>query len=87
MDIGMMWFDNDPKTTLDVKVQHAADYYQHKYGRKPNLCFVNPLSYAKGQPQAETARPGSILIQPFRAVLPDHLWIGLEEKLPALDAH
>ena len=42
MDIGMPWFDNDTKTDLETKVHRAADYYHNKYGRTPNICFVNP---------------------------------------------
>jgi hypothetical protein len=83
MNTGMLWFDNDPKTSLDVKVQQAAEYYQHKYGRKPDLCLVNPKSLQKSEPQAEPLLSGHILIQPLRSVLPGHLWIGVDEKAPA----
>ncbi len=82
MNTGMMWFDNDPKTTLEVKVQQAADYYRQKYGRTPDLCLVNPGALAKAQPEPETRQAGKILIRPLRSVLPGHLWIGVDEKLP-----
>lgn len=42
MNTGMMWFDNDPKTTLKEKVIAAADYYRQKYGHVPIACLVNP---------------------------------------------
>ena len=42
MDIGMLWFDNDPKTDLTHKVNRAAAYYLKKYGENPDICFVNP---------------------------------------------
>ena len=83
MDTGMLWFDNDPKKSLDIKVQQAADYYQHKYGRSPDICLVNPASLAKINPQPETLKAGRVLIRPFRSVLPGHLWIGVDEKLTA----
>jgi hypothetical protein len=81
MNTGMMWFDNDPKKSLDVKVLQAADYYQHKYGRSPDMCMVNPGSLAKSESQAEPLLAGSIVIKPLRSVLPGHLWIGVDEKL------
>ena len=28
MHTGLLWFDNDPKTTLSVKIQKAMDYYR-----------------------------------------------------------
>lgn len=37
-----MWFDNDPKTTLAVKIQKAAKYYLEHYGRWPDIVLVNP---------------------------------------------
>jgi hypothetical protein len=82
MNTGMMWFDNDPKTSLDVKIQQAADYYRHKYGRTPDLCLVNPGMLEKTQSQADSRQAGKILVRPLRSVLPGHLWIGVDEKLP-----
>ena len=83
MNTGMMWFDNDPKKPLDAKVLQAADYYQHKYGRRPDLCLVNPGSLAKSDPQQEPVLAGKIIVKPLRSVLPGHLWIGVDEKQPA----
>ena len=85
MQTGMMWFDNDPKTTLTVKIVRAADYYRQKYGRVPDVCLVNPIY----QTEAET-HVGRITVQPFRPVLPGHLWIGCEEaplRLPPNGEH
>lgn len=42
MNIGMLWFDNDPKKSLQQKIDGAVQYYEKKYGRKPNLVFVHP---------------------------------------------
>jgi hypothetical protein len=28
MNVGMLWFDNDPHTALAAKVDCAADYYR-----------------------------------------------------------
>ena len=81
MIIGMMWFDNDPKKTLDAKVLQAADYYKRKYGSMPDTCLVNPKNLPDSSPQGEPARAGRITILPLRSIMPGHLWIGLEEKL------
>ena len=43
MNVGMLWFDNDPRTALTTKVARAADYYRQKYGLVPDLCLVEPL--------------------------------------------
>jgi hypothetical protein len=77
MNIGMMWFDNDPKTDLTEKISRAAEYYRSKYGRNPDVCLVNPAVYDKSKMQT-----GKILVRPLRTVLPGHLWIGVDEKAP-----
>jgi hypothetical protein len=49
MNVGMLWFDNDPRTALTAKVARAADYYRQKYGLVPDLCLVHPSMLAKAQ--------------------------------------
>lgn len=75
MHKGMLWFDNNPKTSLIAKVQAAADYYQKKYGSRPVMCMVNPSMLA-GQ---STMESDSITIRPYRPVLPGYIWIGFPE--------
>lgn len=74
MIIGMLWFDNDPKTTLNAKIEKAVDYYKHKYGRKPNLCLINPNAI-----EPELSNVGSVAVRAHRPILPGHLWIGVED--------
>lgn len=72
MNTGMLWFDNDPKTDLVVKIMRAAEYYQKKYGRTPDLCYVHPSMLA-----GSTVRASGIDVRPNRQVMPNHLWMGL----------
>jgi len=78
MHIGMMWFDNDPRTTLAAKIQKASRYYQQKFGRLPDLCLVPPE--ALDAAQADLTSEQSITVRAYRPVLPGHLWIGTEEQ-------
>lgn len=73
MDIGMLWFDNDPQADLAKKIARAANYYQNKYGQTPNLCFVHPTMLKDQQP----TRTGSIELRQSRSVLPNHFWLGV----------
>lgn len=75
MNRGMLWFDNNPKTTLAAKIQQAADYYRRKYGAAPTLCFVHPSMLANN-----TVEDDKIIIRAYRPILPGYLWIGLAEK-------
>lgn len=76
MNIGMLWFDNDPKTALTSKITRAVDHYRQKYGREPNMCLIHPS-------MMETENPGTslVMVRPYRPVQPGHLWIGVEEKI------
>lgn len=74
MHTGMLWFDNS-KTTLNVKIQKATEYYRQKYGRQPDLCLVHP-SMMQGLNMEEE----KITVRPYRPVLPGHIWIGVEDK-------
>jgi len=35
MNTGLMWFDNDPHSTLAAKIGKASEYFQRKFGRLP----------------------------------------------------
>jgi hypothetical protein len=85
MEIGMLWFDNDKKTSIPSKVEKAARYYQDKYGVSPDLCYVHPKTVKEGKRgngkakksvRQETLTIGKIRVLKNEKVLPDHFWIG-----------
>jgi hypothetical protein len=79
----MLWFDDNPKTSLDAKVRQAAEYYLKKYGHSPDLCLVNPRSLPGDFPPDQDQTCGQVLIRPLHTVLPGHLLIGVDDRLPA----
>ena len=80
MNVGMLWFDNDPRTTLTVKVRRAADYYRQKYGLVPDLCLVHPSMLNGLRLDLIEDDPGKVAVRPNRLIQPGHLWIGNEDK-------
>jgi hypothetical protein len=74
MDIGMLWFD-DSTRPFEEKLQRAVGYYVEKYGRTPTLCLVNPDTL-----EARRVHMGGIELRQARTVMPDHLWIGVDEE-------
>jgi hypothetical protein len=80
MNVGMLWFDNDSKTALTAKVERAADYYRHKYGFAADLCLVHPTMMVEPRPEIVESRGGKVAVRPNRAILPGHLWIGVEDQ-------
>ena len=75
MQAGMMWFDNDQQRSLAMKVKTAAEYYQKKYGRKPNLCMVNPSMIPEKMPEDI-----KVSIRPYQPIVTGHLWIGIDDS-------
>ena len=73
MQIGMLWRDDHPQRSLEEKVLRAAAYYRDKYGRLPNMCFVNQASLA------DNIQVEQLTVCPTRMVLPQHFWIGVEK--------
>lgn len=78
MYTGMLLFD-DSKTSLQKKIEKAMNYYEKKYGCKPDLCLVHP-SMMNGAIDGSTFSSDGLTIRTYRPVLPGHIWIGAEDK-------
>ena len=74
MNIGMLWYDNDPQKGIEDKVDQAATYYQEKYGKEPDLCFVHSSMKNKAPSQA-----GTVEIRSSGTVMPNYFWIGVNQ--------
>jgi len=79
MKIGMLWFDNDPKIELTLKIERAAAYYRQKYGATPTTCIVHPSMLSEDTPiqGAPATKNGKLTIRTSRSVMPNHFWIGV----------
>ncbi len=80
MNVGMLWYDNDPRTELTAKVDRAAAYYRKKYGLVADLCLVHPSMLSGLRPDIIEGHAGKVAVRPNRAIQPGHLWIGTEDK-------
>jgi hypothetical protein len=76
MITGMLWFDNDQKTTLANKIDRAAQYYKKKYGQAPDVCFVHPKMIELAASNKDLA---AMEIKASETVLLHHFWIGRRE--------
>jgi hypothetical protein len=82
MEVGLLWYDGDPKRPLEEKVGQAAERYRQKYGRWPNTCYVHPEVVGKqdGGGLKLAYRPKSakaaIRVLPAPNVLMHHFWLG-----------
>lgn len=71
MVVGLLWYDGDNKTSLIHKVTRAVEYYKSKYGKSPELCFVNPKLI-----EGEKLSVAGVEVRPNLQVLPNHFWLG-----------
>lgn len=72
MKLGLLWYDNDPKKTLERKVLEAAIRYREKFGSEPNVCYVNPTQL-EGQIVPPTFR-----FVGMKTIRPNHFWLEHE---------
>jgi len=78
MRVGLLWFDDDPKKEVSLKVKEAAERYFEKFGRWPNVCYVSPvtLPLSRDFVVTESAHLDGLRVLPSHLVLPDHFWVG-----------
>lgn len=74
MEIGMLWFDDGPKP-LQEKVAQAVAFYEDKFGNSPTHCLVHPSTLNGGE-----GLVGSVQVRKARNVMPNHYWIGVDDK-------
>ncbi len=70
--VGMLWFDDNPRRSLNTKIELAARHYQDKYGDCPNICYVHPSSMA----QIVTIEL-PIRVLAAQDILPHHFLLGI----------
>lgn len=82
MEIGLLWFDDDPRRGLEDKLGRAAQRYRDKYGRWPNMCYVHPkvLADQTGEelrvPCTSLRPPSVIRVVSAPNILLHHYWLG-----------
>ena len=75
MTEGLLWFDADPKRDIADKVTAAADRYQVKFRRRPNLCYVHTSALPLGSVEL-----GGVRLVGAGNVTKNYFWIGVEQE-------
>ena len=80
MDIGLLWYDDDPKKKLGVKIVEAATRYQKRFGATPNVCHV---CGGKSEERWQVVIDDNltIAIVPNPAIRLNYYWLGVEAAL------
>lgn len=72
LQVGMLWYDDAPDRPLAAKLSLAARYYERKYGRPPNVCYLN-----RQTPGCEQASADGLRLYAAPDILPHHFWLGV----------
>lgn len=72
---GLMWYDNSVRSTFAQKLTEAAEAYQHKFGKRANVCYVHPSDL----PERAVA-PEELLVEAELTILPHHFFLGVTGK-------
>ena len=85
MQVGLLWFDNDPHRGLTAKIEDAAHRYREKFGRPPDTCYVNNLILSRGPEMvaAPSFADHVLRVVPAANILPHHFWVGEEGEREA----
>jgi hypothetical protein len=75
VSLGWLWFDDDPKTSLEEKVGQASARFRQKFGQPPRVCFVSQKALAEMAPA-----PGPVQVLGASNVLPGHFLFVVEEQ-------
>lgn len=92
---GLLWFDDDPRRPLQVKIADAITRYSERTGWQPTVCETHPAlvemlnaemaraSTAKRPPKASATPipplPPRLRVLPNAALRPNYFLIGIAE--------
>lgn len=68
----LMWFDDNPKHTIDAKITDAIAAYRERYGVLPNVALVSELDQAP-------ATVGGVRTQAEKRVARNNVHVGIEQ--------
>lgn len=91
MKSGLLWYNANPATGLDSKINQAAQRYFEKFGIKPNRAFVNPhdlREFALGRDPLTYKMPCAVASIP--TIMSNYIMVGVEPEIrvePAVPSH
>ncbi len=71
-----VWYDDNPKKSLNAKIDEAVLRYKQKYGTVPNVCMLSDKTQA-----SDYSNIGSNLgieVRTAKNVQQNYFWIGRE---------
>src|SRR5258708_1184461 len=91
IETGLLWYDDDSRRRVAVKIAEAAQRYRERVGLEPTTCQLNPAQAptpAAEQPRrkrkdAQAALSIGLRLVPPATPRPNSFFVGIEEGQPA----
>lgn len=77
LEVGLLWYDADPRRPVETKIAEAAERHEEKFGTVPNVCHVSPEASQKLERQIAGTR-----VMANRWIRPNYFWLGVDPELP-----
>ena len=74
--VGWLWFDNDPKTSIEEKLAVASRRFRRKFGTAPKTCYVSQQALA-----SSPLAIGHLRIRSAANVLPGHFLCVVDDEV------
>ncbi len=71
-----VWYDDNPKKSVNVKIDEAILRYKQKYGTVPNVCMVSEKTQSNEVDGVATHL--GIKVRTAKTVPQNYFWIGRE---------
>lgn len=75
--VGLQWYEGDEKKPLVTKIKTLLAHYQHKYGKRAQICLVSDKN-AAGIDFTELSNQCGVTVRSTRMLPMMHLWAGEE---------
>src|SRR5258708_14335217 len=91
IETGLLWYDDDSRRPVAVKIAEAAQRYRERVGLGPTRCRLTPAEApapAADQPRrkrkdAQAALSIGLRLVPTATLRPNYFFVGIEEGEPA----
>ena len=78
--IGIQFYENDPRTTLEQKINGAQELHRKKAGLDAKICLVS-VKNAEGVDFPKLSKACGLIVKPTRLLPIHHLWLGEEKEM------
>jgi hypothetical protein len=77
----LMWFDDNPKIPIMIKIEEAVQAYTRRFKTTPNVVLVSETDNTSLTDPAEIADQTGVRVRSVSFVRRNNFWVGLEQDI------